>query len=155
MSYGTCRSKLAARCALRSYDQSMRYAMRLDPIWRPLLLIGGAHAANSYAQIAGGSVRFRFGALFDETVPLRDIQSAERTSWPLIFGIGWRTSFGRLVGLIGSQRDVVQVRLRDRREMHLRILPWAMRIDDLRISIEDPDGFIEALSSAIAGQASN
>jgi hypothetical protein len=132
----------------------MKYAMRLDPIWRPLLLIGGAHAANSYAEIEGDAVRLRFGLLFDESVPLRDVVSAERSNWPFIYGIGWRTTFGRRIGLIGSQREVVKLRLRERRGMHLRPMPWAMRIDDIRISLEDADAFIAAVNGAVAKQTS-
>ena len=124
--------------------------MRLDPVWRPLLLIGGAHPANSYAELEGEALRLHFGVLFHETLQVAELVSAERSNWPIISGIGWRTNFGRRIGLIGSQGGVVRLALSDRREMHLRPFPWAMRIDDIRISMEEPDDFIAAVNAAIA-----
>lgn len=128
----------------------MRYAMRLDPIWRPLLaVVGGATAGNSYIEVEGDDVRLRFGLLFSEHVPRTEIVSASKTGWPLLGGIGWRIWPLRCVGLIGSRQGVVELRLREPRRMHLGPAPlW--RFERVCVSVEDPDAVVAALATAAA-----
>lgn len=123
----------------------MRYAMRIEGVWRPLLaVVGGATAANSYVEVADGDVRLRFGLLFNEHVPVSEIVSAARTEWPLLAGIGWRLWMRRM-GLIGSRQGVVELRLREPRRMHVGPAPLPWRADRVCVSVEDPEGLLSAL----------
>jgi hypothetical protein len=126
----------------------MRYPMRLDPVWRPLLALFGGTPGNSFVEVNAGSVRFHFGWFFDESVPLTEIAGAGRTAWPLLGGIGWRVATRRRIGLIGSRQGVVDVRFRSARRMRFVFIPWQCR--GIAVSLEDPDGFIAALRAAAA-----
>jgi len=92
----------------------MRFHIRIDPVWRPLLLAGGATRENSYAELTDAGVRFRFGLLFDRLIPYEDVKAVFGRSWPFLYGIGWRSNLRGVIGLIGSYHDVVEVRLKGR-----------------------------------------
>jgi hypothetical protein len=124
----------------------MKYNMRIDPIWRPLLLVGGATAANSYAEIEGAELRIRYG-LFRHTLQLANVASAAGRSWPLWGGIGWR-AWGEQLGLIGSTENVVELQLNEAERFGLGFVPWPFGVRRIAISLEDPQAFIDALTAA-------
>lgn len=125
-----------------------RFMMRLDPAWRPLLwVLGGAEPA-SFVEIDADSVRFKFGYAFDRTVPRSDIEAAALRDWPWWMGIGWRSNLRGLIGLIGSPRGVVEVQLRTSTRT------WGVfPCDRIAVSLQDPEGFVEALSTAPVANA--
>jgi hypothetical protein len=125
----------------------MRYPMRLDATWRPLLLVGGATATNSYVETSETNVRFRFGVLTDETVPRSEIAGAERMRWHWLGGVGWRLAW-RGVGLIGARRDVVRVQLSRRRRVRI-LVPSPIAVDWIAVSVLDPDALIAELSPRV------
>jgi predicted small integral membrane protein len=123
--------------------------MRRSPIWRPLFALFGGVASRSYVEIDERAIRFVFG-LFDETVPLGEVESARPYGWPLIGGLGWRTNFFGSVAIVASYKDVVEVRLRSKRRMRF-LLPFLhMRVDRVFVSLEDAAGFLAALRAAQA-----
>jgi hypothetical protein len=124
----------------------MRYPMRLDPIWRLILALFVGTPSNSYVEIGEQSVRFRFGWPFDETVPLDEVAGVSPIAWSLWGGIGWRLAPRGRIGLIGSLRGVVDVRLRSPRRVRLLAIPWRCR--SIAVSLEDPHGFVAALRAA-------
>ena len=118
-----------------------RFYMRVDPMWRPLVFVGGATRENSYVEFDNHDVTFCFGMLFGHTVLRSKIKSIKRREWPLWVGVGWRTDFFRTVGLIGSFNDVVEMELTE------PITFWRFaHCTRLAISLEQPDEFIAALS---------
>lgn len=110
--------------------------------WSPLLALLGGTADDSFTEISGNDIRFRFGHGFDLTVTHEDVVDAYRTDWPLIGGIGWRIG-GKCVGLIGSCSGVVEIVLRESRRGRVYGLPYTFR--RIAISLEDPDGFLGEL----------
>jgi hypothetical protein len=123
-----------------------RYYMRVDPWWRPLLLVGGVTRENSYVEFDDHDVTFCFGILFGQTVPRSQIASIKRRDWPIWIGVGWRTDFINSVGLIGSYSNVVEIELKE------PITFWRFaRCTRLAASLEQPDEFIAALSVTRAG----
>ena len=126
----------------------MRYPMRLDVAWRPLLSLFGGTSTSSYVEIRDGVLRFRFGWAFDETVPLTDIEDVGPTAWPLWAGIGWRITRRGRIGLIGSRRGVIAVRFRSARRVRLVVIPWQCR--GIAVSLIDGDGFVADLRAALA-----
>lgn len=126
----------------------MRFPMRIDPIWRPLLLVGAATRENSFVEVADESVTFHFGLLFRRSVPRSDIVSAATRHWPLWFGVGWRSNLRGVIGLIGSYEGVVEVKLGKRTRA------WAVfPCDRIAVSLEDPNGFLAALEGEPAAGA--
>ncbi len=120
------------------------FSIRRDPTWRPLLVLFGGSADDSYVEITNESVRFRFGRWFDRTVPRSNIEVASRREWPWWMGVGWRTDMRGLVGLIGSSMGVVEVKLREPARR------WGIfPCESIAVSLDDPIGFIEALTPAV------
>jgi hypothetical protein len=123
-----------------------RFPIRRSPVWRPLILLFGATAGRSYVELAEDRLAARFGWLFDHSFPLGGIEGAARRSWPWLYGIGWRSNLFGVLGLIGSHAGVVEIRLRRRRWLWM-LLP--LPCNRLAVSLEDPEGFLEALGRAI------
>jgi hypothetical protein len=123
----------------------MRFPIRRDPWWVPLLLLFGATPGRSYVELDDDRLVARFGWLFHHSFPLIDIEGARPRSWPLLYGTGWRSNLVGVIGLVGSRRNVVEVRLRRRRWIWM-ILP--LSCNRLAFSLEDPEAFLEALARA-------
>jgi hypothetical protein len=117
--------------------------MRIDPIWRPLMLTGGATRGRSYVEVTDKFVSFHFGFWSRQTVDRDEVVSAAPRQWPVWYGVGWRSNLRGVIGLIGSYQGVVEVCLKN------RVRAWGVfPCDRIAVSLEDPDGFIAALSGA-------
>ena len=126
----------------------MRFPVHIDPWWRPLLLAGGATTGNSYVELTEDHVLFHFGLLFRRSVPRGDVESARIRPWPFWYGVGWRTNFVGLVGLIGSYRGVVEVQLRK------PVRAWGLLpCRRITVSLQNPDAFVAVLRESPAAQA--
>jgi hypothetical protein len=118
-----------------------RFRIRIDPWWRPFLLIGGVRSENSYVEVEEGSITTRFGWLFNQTIPRGEIEGAGPVDWPWWAGIGLRLIYlsGR-IGLVGSYNGVVEIRFRTARRL------WGIsRYRQLAVSLEEPERFLAAL----------
>jgi hypothetical protein len=120
----------------------MRFQMRIDPLWQPMLLPFGGFHSGSFAEVTDDSVRFRFGLLFDRTFPLSDVAGARRREAHWWHGIGWRSNLLGRIGLLGSHSGVVEVRFKQRTRA-FGVFPC----DSIAISLQDPDGFLGALKA--------
>jgi hypothetical protein len=125
----------------------MRFNIRIDPVWRPLMLIAGATPTNSYVEIEGETIRFRFGAIINESVALSNVSTAAGRSWPWWQGIGVR-AFGEQLGLIGTVENVVELMLREPVRVSFGFVPWPFGIRRISLSLEDPQGFMDAFDTA-------
>jgi hypothetical protein len=125
-----------------------RYQMRVDPVWRPFVLVGGATKRTSYVEVTPEAVTFHFGYLFNHTEPRAEITAVKKRGWPWWAGIGWRTNMRGTVGMIGSYNGVVEVSfIGDSKAWGL--LP----LNSIAVSLEDPDGFLTELSQPPAKSA--
>jgi len=127
----------------------MRFQIRIDPIWRAPLLLGGATRDNSHVELTDAGVRFRFGLLFDRLVPYEDIKAVFGRSWPFLYGIGWRSNLRGVIGIVGSYHDVVEVRLKRRIARAWGLFP----VDRIGVSLEEPERFIYELEQCLAAAA--
>ncbi len=122
--------------------EGKRFSIRIDPWWQPLLLAGGATRDNAFVQVESGQVNVQFGWLFRHTFNRNEIAEAVLRDWPIWMGIGWRSNLIDQVGLIGSNRGVVELRL------YAPIRVWrVLRCKRLAISLEEPGQFLEALAA--------
>jgi hypothetical protein len=118
-----------------------RFQIRVDPIWRPAVLIGGATRNNSYVDVDDEAITFHFGFLFNHTEDRDDITNIRKRNWPWWMGIGWRTNMRGLVGLTGSYNGVVEISFVGETPA------WGFfKLNRIAVSLEDPDGFIAALN---------
>ena len=119
-----------------------RFPIRVDAVWRPFVLAGGATRSNAYVDVTPEAVTFHFGYLFNHTEDRNDITEVKKRSWPLWMGIGWRTNLRGLVGIVGSYNGVVEVAFEGNTPA------WGfIKMNRIAVSLEDPDGFIAALEA--------
>ncbi len=121
----------------------MRFPIRRDPLWAPLLALFGATPDRSYVELASDRLVARFGWFFHRSFNLTDIEGGGRRSWPWLYGVGWKGNITSVVGLIGSYQNVVELRFKRRRWIWM-ILPVSFK--RLAVSLEDPEAFLEALA---------
>jgi len=121
-----------------------RFEMRVDPFWRPLIVPFGGTDARSLAEITDdGTLRVRFGFLFDHAFPLSSIESAAAVRPPWWAGIGWRTTFVGQIGLLGSHDGCVEIRFREPATVNM---PLPSRCQRLTLSLKLPKDFLAALA---------
>ena len=125
-----------------------RFQMRIDRVWAPAVLIGGATHSNSYVDVTPEAVTFHFGYIFNHTQSRDDIREVKARGWPWWMGIGWRSNLRGLLGLVGSYRNVVEVSF-EGRSRAWGVLP----MNRIAVSVEDPEGLIEALKPLAAATA--
>ena len=124
-------------------SEATRFPILRSPVAAALLSIFGGTPDRSYLELTDGRLTARFGWLFNHSFPLADIEGAGRRSWPLLYGVGWRSNLFGVVGLIGARENVVEVRLKQRRWVWM-LLP--LPCNRLAVSLEDPEAFLEALA---------
>jgi hypothetical protein len=123
----------------------MRHPMRLGPVSRPLLALFGGTPAGSFVDVGPEDVRFRFGFAFDQCIPHDQITGVAPVKHSWWMGIGWRLG-PSVVALIGDSAGVVEVRLRESRRVRPLGIPW--RYQRLRVSLQDPESFMNELRAA-------
>lgn len=124
---------------------AQRWPIRLDPVWRPVLLLINARPSTCWVEMDEAQLRVRFG-LFSASLPLSEVHGGRRIPWPLLWGVGVRIAPKRTVGYIGSLKGVVRLRLK-RPRTFLVILPITR--ERVAFSLEDPKGFLKALADRI------
>jgi hypothetical protein len=126
-------------------SEAIRFPILRSPQAAALLRIFGATPERSYVELTDASLTARFGWLFNHSFPLADIEGAGRRSWPLLYGVGWRSNLFGVIGLIGARENVVEVRLERRRWVWM-LLP--LSCNRLAVSLEDPEALLDALAKA-------
>jgi hypothetical protein len=125
-----------------------RYQIKIDPLWQPLLLAGGVTPDNAYVELNAETIEVQFGWFFKEIMRRNDVKEAVIREWPLWMGVGLRTNLLDQLGLIGSQKGVVELRL------HVPLRLWrVLRCKRVAISMERPGRFLEALAGIDNGDA--
>lgn len=109
------------------------------------MLLIGATASRSYAELAEDALMVKFGA-YEETFPYHEIKSCRKRGWKLIYGIGTRYAPDDTVGFIGSRKGVVELLLKEEREFAILLTVPATRF---AFSLQDPDGFLSELQSRL------
>lgn len=128
----------------------MRTSIHRSNWVKPLLWLFGGTDARSYVELDGDSVHIRFGFLFDERIPIKNIVEVERQHWPMLAGIGWRTNLIDSIAVVGSHSNVVRLEISPRQWMKV-LLP--VRVKSLYVSVDDPDTFVAEIRSRIAARS--
>jgi len=118
------------------------FQIRRDPPFRPLLWLFGATQGRSRVELRGDALHTCFGWHQIE-IPLDHVRAASRSQWAWYAGIGWRSNVRSILGLVGSYRGIVRLAIDPPVRVRLLAIPFGLR--DLYVSLEDPDGFLEAL----------
>ena len=127
----------------------MRFAMRLDRWWQPLLWLVGVRPGSAYVAVQGDTVRVRFGQ-FDYRFPRACVVGARRVSgakrWWL--GVGVHGNLVDWLAINGSLSGLVELRLDPPRRLWVLFVP--NRVRRLYLSLEDPDALLQALRTPVA-----
>jgi hypothetical protein len=89
------------------------------------------------------------GWLFNERFRLAEVEAASPSHWPVWAGVGWRTSFGGTVGLIGTYVNIVEVRFKQPQRVRM-VVPMTCR--RLYLSLDEPRDFVAAVQAATAAE---
>ena len=126
----------------------MRFQLQRTPALAPLLSAFGGTRRQSFVELSADGLKCRFGFLFNDRFRYGDIRGVERDRWPWYGGLGWRTDFRGRVAIVGTLKNVVRISIDgDHRSRVLFSVPCR----ELYVSLEDPDGFVRALSEKLAG----
>ena len=120
-----------------------RFPILITQFARVLMIPFGVSRRRAFAQLHDGELHVRFGPMFDERIPLDNIEAAEVSRWPRSAGVGPRTDFRGRVGLVGSYSNIVRLTLKEPMAVHLFVLPVACR--KLYMSLEDPEAFVQEI----------
>lgn len=127
----------------------MRFSIRIDPWWWPLLAVSGVFPASPhYVSLDEEEVLVRLGWL--RTRFLRSqIVAARRVRGDWRWSIGWHLILVGTKALIvnGSWADMVELQLDPPLVSGSLIIP--IRCTCVRFSLEQPEAFLAALGSSL------
>lgn len=127
-----------------------RFPILITQFSQLLMIPFGVTKRRAFVQLQDGVLHVRFGPMFDERIPLDNIEAAEVSRWPRWAGVGPRTNLRGAVGLVGSYGNVVRLTLKEPMDVHLFVAPVSCR--RLYLSLEDPDHFLQEIGMAPAAQ---
>lgn len=125
----------------------MRFSIRVDREWWPLLAIAGIFPRSScYVSLEDDDVRVRLGWL-ETRFPRAHVVAARRVRGDWRWSIGWHFILVGTKALIvnGSWSNMVELRLDP--ELTTRLLIFPIRYSCVRVSLDEPDAFLAALGS--------
>ena len=123
----------------------MRFRIRVDPWWWPLLMIGGVFPGSPrYVSLEEHEVHVRLGWL-QTRFPRAHVVAARRIQGDWRWSIGWNWLFVGTKALIvnGSWTNMVELRLEP--EQRSRLLLFPIRYACVRVSLDQPDALLAAL----------
>ncbi|CAN5566936.1 hypothetical protein BH23CHL2_BH23CHL2_08160 [soil metagenome] len=125
---------------------SLRFQIDRAAWVKPLLVLFTATESRSWIELRETGLAAQYG-WYRLEVPSSAIVGADRDQWPWYAGIGWRTNFRTVIGLIGSYRGIVRLEIDPPQRARLLRIP--LGLTQLYISFEDADGFLEALGRQV------
>lgn len=122
-----------------------RFAFRYDAWCGWLLGLLGSGRRVSWVDVTDDDVVVRLGISFRGSVPRSSIRSLRRWSG-VVFGWGAHGWRGRWL-VNGSSKGIVVLEIDPPAQG--RVIGFPVRLTELAVSLEDPDGFGEAVGLAI------
>lgn len=120
-----------------------RFAIRYDAWFRPLAAVLGIGPGASLVSVGPQDLRVRMGWAFQARIERAAIDSVARHTGPL-GGIGVH-GWGGVYLVNGSMNGVVRIDLAGPARRRARMLGLPVKLTVLTLSLEDPEGFQEAL----------
>lgn len=124
-----------------------RFPLAMSSVWRPLFTLFGMPASSSFAEVDPdrGTLRVKAGIWFDETLPLNEVADVVPSSFPWYGGLGVKLGPGNAVSVVGSGDGVVAVHFKSPQRMRV---VFEVNRPELRLAVEDPPRFMQALRDA-------
>jgi hypothetical protein len=127
----------------------MRFPIKISPFWKPLFTVLGSSQASSFVDLDSdaGTLRVKCGIWFSETFSIDEIAEVKPSSWPWYGGLGVKLGpTSESVSVVCSLEGIVAIRFHRPQAMHVLVV---VNRPELRISLEDPEGFMAALGEAM------
>jgi hypothetical protein len=129
----------------------MRYPIQITKniLIGPMLRGFGVRPDNSHVDLESDALTVRMGMWFNKTIALDDIASMAPmppSEWPLWAGLGVKLTPRHGVGVVASREGIVCLGFKRPQPMGVVII--SVDAENLLVSLEDPDGFLRALSQA-------
>ena len=109
----------------------------------PILKAVGLGPSRSKVTVADDHVHVKMGWAFSGSIPRSQITSAVRAKKPMLMGWGVHGWRGRWT-VNGSDDGIVKLTIAP--AVHVRSIIFGIALRELHISLEDPDGFLAALT---------
>ena len=121
----------------------MRFPIKFSPV-NALFLRGLLLGPNSaYVEVGADSVEARMGYAFRGSIPLKSITTTTKLGKvPWSYGIGVHGWGGHWV-VNGTLHDLVRLQIEP--PAKAQVLGVPVKLKDLWVSLEDPDGFLAAI----------
>ena len=123
------------------------FTIARSPVWRMPLLLIGATAERSRVTLEDEVLDVRFGAAHVR-IPYANIRAVTPRAWRWWLGIGIRIAGDKTLGLVGSTTGVVQIALK---APSVEGVLFMRHPHNIAVSLEDPDGFVQAVEARLAG----
>lgn len=127
-------------------NPNTRFHIQVSPWVKPLLVLFTATGARLWVELTEDGISVRFG-WYTTTVPYALVKSGRRSRWPWYSGLGWRTNFRSVLGLIGAYDGIVEINLEPPHRTSLLGIGFDMQ--QLYVSLEEPEQFLRALESRV------
>ncbi len=122
-------------------SEEQSFAIRVAPVWRPLLLVAGVTRARASATIGGDTLRVRFG-FFDRTYPLASVASVGTRKGSLLTGAGIHADLRGGVFVNGDFGEITELTFREEQRA---AIPFPVRFRRLGMTLEDAPAFVAAI----------
>ena len=128
-------------------SNAMRFPIRITEnlLLEPVLHMFGVRPDTSFVELDDKNLTVSMGRWFHETIPLSEISAIAPSDWPWWGGFGVRLAHHG-VGVLASTEGIATLTLKA--AMHVHILATRIAMEQLWLSLEDPAGFLAALSAA-------
>lgn len=125
-----------------------RFPILITELSRLFMIPFGVTRKRAYTEVRDGELRVRFGPMFDERIPIDNIETAEAARWPRWAGVGPRANSRGAIGLVGSYDNIVKLTFKTPLDVHLFMVP--VSCSRLYLSLEHPERFLKEIAQAPA-----
>lgn len=127
----------------------MRFPILVNSAMRVVLSPLGVSPETAYVELREDELHVCLGRLFDERYPLAAVAEVGHAEHPWWGGLGVRLMGDGVVAAVGSLSNVVAVRFREAQKAHVIVV---VSCQELRVSLEEPEAFVNALRSSLAAR---
>ena len=121
------------------------FPIKMNALLRLPFLIITATKKRAYVALDNEAIEFRLG-WFKARIELTDIVGVEPMQWRWYYGYGLRIAPRDTLGLVGSSKGVVAVKLKRSRTFKV---PFKIEFQRIAASLEDPEAFMEEIKTRL------
>jgi len=117
-------------------------------LFSAMLLYLFATVGNMFVLVEPGYIKVKASFLFDESIPMDNIEGIEPTTHSLMSGIGIRVDFSGTLAVITATQNIVQLNLKEPQRLGFITLRLN-KTQRIKLSLEDPEAFRRLINSQV------